>query len=257
MGSENAGKFLAVDSSGGLEFTEGASSAQIAEAVEDYLDEHPVSGLSPEDEARIEAVEGQVFKSSVTNTNLFNKHNIVDGKYLSSNGSLSTNVSYYASDYMEIPTGAQYMFVNFSSTNRIAFYNSSKTFISPLITLSTGSTVDISELDVSYRACFKCVAIPEGAKYARMDCTYSEINSQKVYTSTSLDAADLPPTAYVPWNNTEIDDEMTDVQDELSRVSMLSLEEVKAGELVFAADLELTYVYGATWKYWAKTLVNG
>ena len=42
LGSENAGKFLAVDSTGSLEFTEGASSAQIAEAVEDYLDEHPV-----------------------------------------------------------------------------------------------------------------------------------------------------------------------------------------------------------------------
>ena len=42
LGSENAGKFLAVDSTGSVEFTEGASSAQIAEAVEDYLDEHPV-----------------------------------------------------------------------------------------------------------------------------------------------------------------------------------------------------------------------
>ena len=255
QGSANADKFLKVNSAGSVICDDFDVDPQaIEDAVDDYLTEHPVSGLTPEDEARVEAVEGQVFKSGVTNTNLFNKHNIIDGRYLSSNGSLSTNVAYYASDYMEIPTGTQYMFVNFTSTNRIAFYNSSKTFISPLITLSAaGSTVDISELDVSYRACFKCVAIPEGAKYARMDCTYTEINSQKVYTSTSLDAADLPPTVYVPWNNTEIDDEMTDVQDELSRVSMLSLEEVKAGELVFAVDLELTYVYGGTWRFWAKT----
>jgi len=60
--------------------------------------------------------------------NLFNKDTINAGKYVETNGTLTTNAGYNASDYIAVTAGESY-YINTATGARRAYYNASKVFV--------------------------------------------------------------------------------------------------------------------------------
>jgi hypothetical protein len=83
-----------------------------------------------------------------TGKNLFNKNTATSGRYVdASNGNLSGNGSYYASDYIKVdPNTAYYLQKN---TGHNAFYDSAKTYISGFATATFTTPANCSYVRVS------------------------------------------------------------------------------------------------------------
>lgn len=106
--------------------------------------------------------------------NLFDKSKAKVGSYVNpSNGSLSTNASYYYSDFIDV-TGINKL-TKSDTNNLYAFYNSNKQFIANTNT----STSTIS--------------VPEGASYVRISILSANLNSTMLVNGETL------PTKYVPF----------------------------------------------------------
>jgi hypothetical protein len=96
----------------------------------------------------------------VKSSNLFDSSIVTSGKYVNmSTGTLSTNASFSASDYIAVDPNTQYIFANYAGGDQGAFYDSSKVYIS------------------GFGA--KIITTPVNAAYVRFGCLTTELPTQK------------------------------------------------------------------------------
>lgn len=109
--------------------------------------------------------------------NLFDKTRIIEGKYIDNNGNIVTDPDNFIGDYIYISTSNNY-YVSSSSTQpkRIAYYNSSKTFISRQLISATGGAL----------------VIPNNSTYVRLSGYNVDLSSLQLEIGSSA-------TSYVPF----------------------------------------------------------
>ena len=109
----------------------------------------------------------------IKSVNLFDKSAVINGKYINmSNGNLSTNANFSASDYIEVEPSTSYCFSNFNNGTQGAYYDSSKVFISGI-----GTKVSTS---------------PSNAKYMRFGCPSVDVPTMQLQKGKNT-------TAYEPY----------------------------------------------------------
>jgi len=147
--------------------------------------ENPVASTTPEISGVVEVtIEGQFLNGAepllnptikCVGENLFNKNNVADGLYANYvNGTLSISPTYSVSDYIEIKPNTQYYKSN--ESQQIAFYDSSKNFVSGMI-----NPVDL-------------FTTPSNATYVRITVLTSNLNI------VQLTEGATPTTEYKPYN---------------------------------------------------------
>lgn len=108
--------------------------------------------------------------------NLFDKTTITSGKYVNqTTGSLETNASYFASDYISVKENTNYVYSNGSSVagSRYAVYNSAKAYISGALFTDPS------------------IAIPENGAYIRISDYLTKVDSSQLEEGTT-------PSSYIP-----------------------------------------------------------
>lgn len=94
--------------------------------------------------------------------NLFNKDTIKTNCYIDQNGNIVEDSGNFAGDYIELDTNkTYYVSASTNQAKRIAYYNSSKTFVS-------------RELIIAYS---DKLTIPSNAKYVRLSCYNTDLDS--------------------------------------------------------------------------------
>ena len=111
--------------------------------------------------------------------NLFDKDNIIEGKYIDTSGDLVNDSSNFVGDYIAIDnTKSYYASQNIGGSIRIGYYDSSKIFISrELIASNAGS-----------------LTIPNNAEYVRLSCYNTSLDTLQLEQG-------LTATPYEPYNN--------------------------------------------------------
>ena len=105
----------------------------------------------------------------ISNKNLFDKDNIIEGKYIDNSGNLVDDTNNFVGNYIPINANETY-YCSTTSTDarRIVYYDSSKTYISRTVTVSNGT-----------------LTIPSNAKYVRLSCYNNALNTLQLEKGTS------------------------------------------------------------------------
>lgn len=116
----------------------------------------------------------------VCGKNLFDKSTIIEGKYINASGNFVNDTNNFIGDIIGIDNTKTY-YLNASTANgkRIAYYDSSQTFISRELFSALGSTL----------------TIPNNAKYLRLSCYNQDLNTLQLKVGNQA-------TTYEAYNGT-------------------------------------------------------
>ena len=173
------------------------SDEQVTTAVNSYLEENPVSGMTEEQEQQLnqnttdvadlkstlEEIDDNKWAKKIYN-NIFDKETAQYGYYFYDNSSDKTTgggtASYYVSEYIEVDPGTMYMLRNIRI---VKCYDAEKRFI---------STIQGSSSNVIY------IIIPENVYYIKCDTTATNIDKSQITNVPSI-FYEIP---YDTYNNT-------------------------------------------------------
>lgn len=110
--------------------------------------------------------------------NLFNTNTITEGKYIANDGSLGTNSSFFASDFIDV---SEYSSITLSYTHIAHWYDSSKADISAVDGMNTVDNGDAT------------VTVPSNAKYIRFSTYNTYLNLAQIGKNVSR-------TNYIAYN---------------------------------------------------------
>ena len=199
QGIENNGKFLGVGVDGNVTPVDAPSvdPEQIKQAVNGYLEENPVSGMTTEQEQQLnqntsdvsnlksalEEIDDNKWAKKIYN-NIFDKETAQYGYYFYDNSSDKTTgggtASYYMSEYIEVDPATMYMLRNIRV---VKCYDAEKMFI---------STIQGSSSNVIY------IIIPENVYYIKFDTAATNIDKSQITNVPSI-FYEIP---YDTYNNT-------------------------------------------------------
>lgn len=178
----------------------GVDPSAIEQAVTDWLDDHPEATTTVEDGsiteeklasdvladlAEIEGLKEAIAKIPGENIagceivrNMFNPYTAISGKYVDySDGTLKSNSSYTASDFIEVEASTKYQ----ANCGHYAWYTADKAYISGASSNINGNS-------------------PSNAKYARIDKSTSSIGELVMYKGAFRDTSDYEPyKVSFPW----------------------------------------------------------
>lgn len=130
-----------------------------------------------------DAIYNSSFKDNlkkVTDGNLYNKNEVVNGWYVDrGDGGLKANASYTSSDYIPVLPGTTYTTNLTTSGEQLAFYDSSKNFVSGLLNPTVFTA-------------------PSTAKFVRLGVHVSNLSKVMLVVGSSL------PSQYVPYYSLEL-----------------------------------------------------
>lgn len=89
-------------------------------------------------------------KVTKCNKNLFDKNTTIDGKLISSSGSIQAEPAGMCSDYIQIKTSANYYISGRTSLSSIALYDKNKTFLERISTTQPNGVLNITNSNCKY-----------------------------------------------------------------------------------------------------------
>ena len=129
-----------------------------------------------------EPYQGNTYNIDLPVENLFDKNTIIQGKYINNSGNLVDDANNFTGDYIPINENTTY-YLSSTSTDarRIAYYNSSKTFISRAVVVSN-----------------QTLTIPSNAKYVRLSCYNNALDTLQLELGSKANS-------YTPYGTTPIE----------------------------------------------------
>ena len=145
---------------------EAAASAEQAQEILDSI---------PEDYSQLSE---DVSNLNLEHINLFNTNTITEGQYIANDGSLDTNLDFFASDFIDV---SEYSSITLSYTHIAHWYDSSKADISAVDGMNTVDHGDAT------------VTVPSNAKYIRFSTYNTYLNLAQIGENVSR-------TNYIAYN---------------------------------------------------------